>query len=67
MRRFVLCAVAGLWEIGEFCLAPICGRDRQNVADTGVADSVIDMIVCLLGTIGALPLADRYARGRPGG
>ena len=44
-------AVAALFEIGEFALAPIVGRDLQRVIGTGVTDTIVDMIVCLVGTV----------------
>lgn len=44
-------AVAGLWEIGEYILSFITGRDLQRVLTTGVGDSMQDMIVCLIGTL----------------
>ena len=59
-------AVAGLWEIGEYLLSLITGRDLQNVAATGVADSMQDMIVCMLGTLMTLPAARRLSRGQSG-
>jgi len=36
-------AVAGLWEIGEYTLSGVVGRDLQRVMATGVADSMQDM------------------------
>ena len=57
-------AVAGLWEIGEYLLSFIIGRDLQNVAATGVGDSMQDMIVCMLGTLATLPAAPRLTSGR---
>ena len=59
-------AVAGLWEIGEYALSFICGRDLQNVAATGVGDSMQDMIVCMIGTLAALPAAAQLAGGKSG-
>ena len=57
-------AVAGLWEIGEYILSKITLRDMQNVASTGVADSMQDMIVCLLGTLLLLPAVKHLAEGK---
>lgn len=57
-------AVAGLWEIGEYILSNITLRDMQNVASTGVADSMQDMIVCLWGTLLLLPSIKRFAAGK---
>ncbi len=56
--------VAGLWEISEYCLAPLVGRDLQHVATSGVGDSMQDMIVCLIGTLCTLPSLSRLCRGR---
>ena len=57
-------AVAGLWEIGEYALSLITGRDLQNVAATGVGDSMRDMIVCMIGTLATLPAAAHLVDGR---
>ena len=59
-------AVAGLWEIGEYALSGIVGRDLQRVMATGVADSMQDMIVCTLGTIAAIPVSLRLSDGKKG-
>lgn len=61
---FASMAVAGLFEIGEFALAPIVGRDLQRAVGTGVTDTMIDMIVCMAGTMIVLPLVVRFYRGR---
>lgn len=39
------------WEIFEFVSDNIFGKDAQHVLDTGVTDTMIDMIVALLGSI----------------
>lgn len=57
-------AVAGLWEIAEYFVNLITGIDVQRVATTGVADTVQDMIVCLIGTVAVLPFASGLCRGR---
>lgn len=59
-------AVAGLWEIGEYIISGIVRLDLQRVRDTGVSDSMNDMIVCLLGTLAALPAVPRLANGKNG-
>lgn len=41
--------VAGFWEILEYVSFLITGYDSQNVAATGVADSMEDMILGMLG------------------
>lgn len=61
---FASMAVAGIFEIGEFLLAPLVGRDMQQVAATGVADTMLDMIVCLLGSLLTMPLLARFFQGR---
>ena len=57
-------AVAGLWEIGEYLLSGIVGRDLQRVAATGVSDSMQDMIVAMAGTLATLPFVWRLTRGK---
>ena len=48
---FASMAVAALFEITEFTLAPLLNRDLQHVLQTGVQDTMMDMIVCLAGTV----------------
>ena len=43
--------IAGMWEIIEYTLFLITGYDSQNVAATGVGDTMEDMMICLLGTV----------------
>ena len=57
-------AVAGLWEIGEYLISFVVGLDLQRVAATGVAYSMQDMIVCMLGTFATLPFVHRLCDGR---
>ena len=57
-------AVAGLWEICEYAVHAITGRDVQRVLLTGVDDTMQDMIVCLAGTLIYLPQVSRFCRGR---
>lgn len=57
-------AVAGLFELCEFTIAPIMGRDLQHVMDTGVADTMMDMFVCLLGTLVMMWLMWRQRKGK---
>ncbi len=57
-------AVAGLWEVSEYFVHAITGRDVQNVASTGINDTMQDMIVCLIGTLAYLPLASGLFRGK---
>ena len=48
---FASMAVAGLFEVTEFTLAPLLHRDLQHVLETGVGDTMWDIIVCLAGTL----------------
>ena len=58
-------AVAGLFELCEFTLSSITGRDLQHVLDTGVTDTMGDMFVCMLGTLFLLALLHRARHGKP--
>ena len=57
-------AVAGLWELAEYAINLITGRDVQHVLDTGVGDTMQDMLVCMIGTIATLPLLRPLSQGR---
>ena len=57
-------AVAGLWEICEYAIHAMTGRDVQRVLLTGVDDTMQDMIACLVGTLIYLPQVSRFCRGR---
>ena len=59
-------AVAGLWEIGEYIVSGIVRMDLQRVQATGIADSMNDMLVCLLGTLAALPAIPKLINGKSG-
>lgn len=48
---FVALAVAALWEIFEFSADSILGGDAQKVLETGVMDTMKDIICALLGSI----------------
>ncbi len=61
---FASMAVAGLWEISEYFVHAITGRDVQRVALTGVDDTMQDMIVCMIGTLAYLPAIVRLGHGR---
>ena len=63
---FASVAVAGMWEIGEFLLSGIMGRDLQRVELTGVTDSMMDMIVCTIGTLILIPIVIKLCRGKSG-
>lgn len=56
-------AVAGLWEICEYTVHALTGRDVQQVLSTGVGDTMQDMIVCLIGTLFYLPQVLRLCKG----
>lgn len=56
-------AVAGLWEICEYAVHALTGRDVQQVLSTGVDDTMQDMIVCLIGTLLYLPQVLRLCKG----
>ena len=57
-------AVAGLFELCEFALAPVMQRDLQHVLDTGVMDTMMDMLVCLIGTVIFVLLMIRSSHGK---
>lgn len=57
-------AVAGLWEISEYVLSGIVKIDLQRVLTTSVSDSMLDMIVCLIGTLVTLPFVKRLCDGK---
>ena len=44
-------AIAGVWEIFEFTNDAIFQADAQHVMTTGVDDTMLDMIVALLGSV----------------
>jgi len=57
-------AAAGMWEIGEYFVHMITGRDVQKVIATGINDTMQDMIVCMIGTILYLPTVVRICKGK---
>ena len=57
-------AVAGLWELAEYGINLVTGRDVQHVLDTGVGDTMQDMLVCMIGTIATLTLLRPLSQGR---
>ena len=57
-------AVAGLWELAEYAINLVTGRDVQHVLDTGVGDTMQDMLVCMIGTIATLTLLRPLSQGR---
>ena len=62
---FGFMAVAGLWEICEYGVHALTGRDVQHVLDTGVSDTMQDMIVCMIGTLFYVGCVIRRYRGKP--
>lgn len=44
-------AIAGIWEICEFSCDSLVGSDTQFVKDTGVSDTMEDMIIAFVGSI----------------
>ncbi|HIZ55174.1 MAG TPA: hypothetical protein H9671_03085 [Firmicutes bacterium] len=44
-------SIAVIWEIYEYAIHFILGTDPQHVLDTGVNDTMQDMIVCLIGAL----------------
>lgn len=42
---------AGMWEVFEFVCNILFGGDAQRVAETGVDDTMLDMIVAFLGSV----------------
>lgn len=53
-------AIAGFWEIYEYVLDLLTAVDSQNVASTGIHDTMQDIIVCLIGALLFLLPAFRY-------
>ena len=43
--------IAGLWEFGEFSIDKISQSNLQHSLETGVSDTMIDMISCFIGGI----------------
>ena len=62
---FASMAVAGMWEICEYFVNLITGRDVQRVLATGVGDTMQDMIVCMIGTLISLPFVGRACEDKP--
>lgn len=51
---FIICfslAIAGIWEICEFSADSLVGSDTQFVKETGVSDTMEDMIIAFVGSI----------------
>ena len=55
------------WEIVEFVLNLILHNDPQHVLDTGVNDTMMDLIVCLIGSLLFwMPMHRYYYKGKKG-
>ena len=54
--------VAVGWEIFEYAINLVLHNDPQKVAETGVNDTMLDMIVCLVGALCLLPSFFAYFR-----
>ena len=60
-------AVAGVWELAEYAFGLLTPLDPQCVGATGVADTMQDMLVCILGALMALPSLRRFYQTGKGG
>lgn len=54
------------WEIVEFVINLVLHNDPQHVLDTGVTDTMMDMIVCLIGSLIFWIPMYRYCRSKKG-
>lgn len=55
------------WEIVEFVINLVLHNDPQHVLDTGVNDTMLDLIVCLIGSLLFwLPMHRYYHSGKKG-
>ena len=43
--------IAVVWEIFEYAINLVLHNDPQKVLNTGVNDTMLDMIVCLIGAL----------------
>lgn len=55
---------AGIWEVIEFTGFLLTGRDSQNVATTGVSDTMWDIISCMIGSLLTCALLAWYMHRR---
>lgn len=62
---FAMC-IAAVWEIAEYVGFLLTGHDSQNVATTGIHDTMQDMIACLLGSLVLVLGTLRYVRSGKG-
>lgn len=59
--------VAIIWETVEYVINLVLHNDPQHVLTTGVTDTMMDMIVCLVGAVLFwIPMYQYYRRGRKG-
>lgn len=56
--------IAVLWEIFEFVADILTGNDSQNVAATGVTDTMEDMMICLVGGLFMAAVIWLHLKGR---
>lgn len=55
------------WEIVEYCINLVLHNDPQHVLDTGVDDTMWDMIVCMVGAVLFwVPMRRYYTTGKTG-
>ena len=55
------------WEIVEYCIDLVLHNDPQHVLDTGVNDTMWDMIVCMAGAVLFwIPMRRYYTTGKTG-
>ena len=60
-------AVAGIWELAEYALSLVTDLDPQCALETGVKDTMKDMIVCAAGALAGLPSLVRFYKNGHGG
>lgn len=59
--------IAVIWEVFEYILNFILHNDPQKVLTTGVNDTMLDMIVCLVGAVlFVFPVYRYYRKGKTG-
>ncbi|MCB5940879.1 DUF2238 domain-containing protein [bacterium 210820-DFI.6.52] len=59
--------IAACWEIAEYACDFVFHTDPQRVLTTGIHDTMLDMIACLLGTLLVLWALWRFHRRRKAG
>ncbi len=56
--------IAALWEIFEYVAFLVTGHDSQNVAATGVGDTMEDIMICLAGSLVMAALIYLHLKGK---